>query len=98
MCLRAYVDGQRLETVAENLGDWYDVDAVLRLLDAVLLERKASERFLLLETEDQTATVVAADTKVLQKALAEGLIAAGDAGAAEALGKDFEARVKASLR
>jgi hypothetical protein len=95
--LRAYVDGQRLETTAENLGDWYDVDAVLRLLDAVLHERRSDQRFVLLETMDQTATVVGGKAEVLRAALEAKLITTGDPKAAEALGKAFEDRVKASL-
>ena len=95
--LRAYVDGQRLETTAENLGDWYDVDAVLRLLDAVLLERRSDQRFVLLETMDQTATIVGGKADVLRAALDAGLIKSGDPKAAESLGKAFEDRVKASL-
>ncbi len=96
--LRAYVDGQLLETQAEDLGDWYDVDAVLRLLDAVLLERKAAERFLLLETTDQTAVIVAADGAVLEAAIRARLLTPGDPDAAEALGKGFEQRVLRSLQ
>ncbi len=95
--LRAYVDGQMLETTAENLGDWYDVDAVLRLLDAALLERRSDQRFVLLETMDQTATIVGGKADVLRAALDAGLITSGDPKAAEALGKAFEDRVKASL-
>jgi hypothetical protein len=95
--LRAYVDGRMIETKAQNLGDWYDVDAVLRLLDAVVDARKAPERFVPLDTEDQTLTIVAARPDVLRAALAEGLIASGDARAAEALGKDFEATVRSRL-
>ena len=95
--LRAYVDGQRLETAAENLGDWYDVDAVLRLLDAALLERRSDQRFVLLETMDQTATVVGGKAEVLRAALDAGLITSGDPKAAEALGKAFEERVRGLL-
>ncbi|MBL0028335.1 MAG: hypothetical protein IPO95_04350 [Rhodanobacteraceae bacterium] len=95
--LRAYVDGQMLETAAENLGDWYDVDAVLRLLDAALLERRSDQRFVLLETMDQTATIIGGPGDVLRAALDAGLITSGDPKAAEALGKSFEDRVKASL-
>lgn len=96
--LRAYVDGQLLETQAEDLGDWYDVDAVLRLLDAVLLERQAAARFLLLETTDQTAIIVAADGAVLEAAIRARLLTPGDPNAAEALGKGFEQRVLRSLQ
>jgi hypothetical protein len=96
--LRAYVDGQRLEIEAEDLGDWYDVDAVLRLLDAVLLERKARERYVLLETRDQTAIIVAARAEVLEAALDAGLIRSDNPDAARTLGKAFEERVLRSLQ
>lgn len=95
--LRAYVDGQMLETPAENLGDWYDVDAVLRLLDAVLLERRSDQRFVLLATMDQTATVVGGPGEALRAALDAGLIRTGDPKAAEALGKAFEGHVRGML-
>lgn len=91
--LRAYVDGARLETSAENLGDWYDVQAVLRLLDAVVLERKSPARFVALATDDQTLTIVGADAHVLSDAIAKALVVPGDPHAAEALGKQFEDRV-----
>lgn len=91
--LRAYVDGWQLETPAENLGDWYNVDAVLRLLDAVLTERNASQRFVALDTGDQTAIVVAATPEVLSAAFQSGLLTPGDPDAAEEIGKAFERKV-----
>lgn len=91
--LRAYVDGVRLETAADNLGDWYDVQGVLRLLDAVVLERKSQARFVALATDDQTLTIVGANADVLSRAIAQKLVVPGDARAAEALGKQFEERV-----
>ena len=91
--LRAYVDDVRLETSADNLGDWYDVDAVLRLLDAVVLERRSPARFVALATDDQTLTIVGANAEVLSAAIARKLVEPGDVHAAEALGKQFEERV-----
>jgi len=95
--LRAYVDGERFETPAQNLGDWFDVDAVLRLLDAVVVARKAPERYVTLDSEDQTLTIVAAQPDVLRAAFAAGLITSGDTRTAEALGKGAEETVTRKL-
>ena len=95
--LTVYAGGKRFRTMAENLGDWYDVGAVLDLLNAVMSDRKAADKFVVLDTGDQTAIVLAAPAPALAKAVDAGLIEAGDPAQAEKLGKEFEDRVIESL-
>lgn len=55
--LVAYMDGKRYAVTARNLGDWYDVPATVGLLNTLLKDRKSAERFVTLETGDQTVKV-----------------------------------------
>lgn len=96
--LFAYADGMRYRTQAENHGDWYDVDAVLRLLDALLQARKSSDRYLALDTGDQTLVVVGGPRRAIDAALAQKLLIPGDPAEAERAGKAFEAQVLDQLR
>lgn len=96
--LFAYADGMRYRTRAENHGDWYDVDAVLRLLDALLQARKSSDRYLALDTGDQTLIVVGGPRRAIDAALAQKLLIPGDPAEAERAGKAFEAQVLDRLR
>ncbi|UXI67063.1 hypothetical protein [Tahibacter amnicola] len=96
--LRAYADGKRWAIEAQNLGDWFDVDAVLKLLNAVLRDRGSDWRLLMLETQDQTAKVAAGPASVLVAALREGLLESGDPDSARTLGKEFEDAVRARLQ
>lgn len=91
--LVAYSRGKRIETRAENLGDWYDLGAVVGLLNAVARDRGIADRFVVLPTGDQTATVLAGPEKGIEAARAEGLITIASAGAAMDTGKAFEQRV-----
>jgi hypothetical protein len=72
--LRAYLDRERYETRARNLGDWYDVEAVIGLLNSVARARQLEVRWLALSTGDQTATVVAGPEKGLRDAIAARLL------------------------
>lgn len=96
--LFAYADGMRYRTRAENHGDWYDVDAVLRLLDALLQARKSSDRYLALDTGDQTLVVVGGPRRAIDAALAQKLLIPGDPAEAERAGKAFETQVLDQLR
>lgn len=96
--LLAYADGMIYRTRAENQGDWYDVDAVLRLLDALLQARKSQDRFLALETGDQTLIVVGGPRNAIDAALAQKLLTPGDPAEAERAGKAFEAQVLETLK
>jgi hypothetical protein len=96
--LVARMDGRTWRVPAENLGDWYDVDAVLRLLDTLIASRKADARLVMLESLDQTAVVVGGTRQAVGAALKLGLIRSGDTGEPAAAGKAFEAEVLESLR
>jgi hypothetical protein len=96
--LIAHANGRRYATEALNLGDWYDVDAVLRLLNRILEDRKAAARFVPLATGDQTLAIVAAPPEALARAAAAKLLQLGDdADAAREQGKDFEDAVRERL-
>lgn len=95
--LQAYADGKRWSVDAENYGDWYDVDAVLLLGNALLRDRGSERRMLLLATEDQTAEVVVAPRAALAAALRDGLLDAGDAKQAQEIGRSAEEEMRAAL-
>ncbi|MEA5123617.1 hypothetical protein [Xanthomonas floridensis] len=96
--LVAYLDGKRYHMLARNLDDWYDIDAVLRLLNAMLADRARAERFASLHTNDQIAWVVGAPQSALQAAFKAGVLQPGDAGGAEQQGKAFEHAVMQELK
>jgi hypothetical protein len=96
--LRAYFDGMRYAVPAENLGDWYDLDATLGLLNAVLIARKSELRFTVLPTGDQTANVVAGPAKGIRALVDARLIDVAAASDAATAGKEFEDRVFEQLR
>ena len=72
--LRAYDRGQRLSARARNLGDWFDVGAVIGLLNVVLRDRGSELRFVSAPTGDQTALLIVAPKQALIAARTEGLI------------------------
>jgi hypothetical protein len=89
--ITAYANGKRYRTLAGNYGDWYDVDAVLRLLNKVMEDAKAPSRFTPLDTTDQTLIVVAASPATMANAVKAGLLHVGeDVREAEHQGKAFE--------
>jgi len=96
--LVARMDGKVYRVPAENLGDWYDVTAVLRLLDTLIAARRADARLLMLDSDDQTAVVVGGSRKAVGEALRLGLIRSGNADEPAAAGKAFEAEALPSLR
>jgi hypothetical protein len=91
--LVAYTSGKRYRVVAQNNGDWYDVDAVVGLLNALLVAKHSDTRMVLLPTGDQTAIVLAAPKAALLAASKAGLIEFASASDAEKVGKEFEDRV-----
>jgi hypothetical protein len=95
--LLAYADGTQYRTKARNLGDWYDVDAVLRLMNAIMEDRRADARYTNLATKDQTLIVVAAPPAAIEKAVKGGLLKLGNPSEAERVGKEFEERVLKSM-
>lgn len=90
--LHAWREGQRWSTPARNLGDWYDVDAVVGMLNALARTAESSVRWLVLAGDDQTLTVAAAPTDALRTALSEGLIEAAGMDAARTRGLEAEER------
>lgn len=91
--LYAYTGGKRYALDAQNSGDWYDVNAVVGLLNALLVAKKSDVRFVLLPTGDQTAIVLAAPKAALLAASKAGLLEFAGAEDAEKAGKEFEDRV-----
>jgi hypothetical protein len=96
--LSVYLAGKRYRIDAENHGDWYDLDAVLKLMNAVLADRRASSRLFVAGTDGQLAVVIAATPDAFRKAIAAGLFALADPGAAEAAGKAYEDEVLGRIR
>jgi len=96
--LRAYAGGNRYSARAQNLGDWYDVEAVVGLLNILLHDKKSQMRFAVLPTGDQSSAILAGPKDGLAKAASQGLIELGEAGAAAGVGKAFEEKVLDRLR
>jgi hypothetical protein len=91
--LFAWTGTERFEVAAQDLGDWYDLGAVLGLLNTLARALGQEVRYVTLPTGDQTAIVLAAPGPALQAAVADGLLRLEGAGAAEAEGKAFEQEV-----
>ncbi len=83
----------------ENLGDWYDVEAVYRALNFALTTAGQKERFIGLETGGQTAAFVCADPEAfLPIAKKYGLPLSNDPDAAVRAGKEFDRKVFEGLQ
>lgn len=95
--LHAYAGGQRYTVRAQNLGDWYDVEAVLGLLNSLCRERASAVRFVALPTQDQTAAVLAGDEAGLRALVSEGLLSLASAAEGMQNGKAFEDQVRQRL-
>lgn len=91
--LTGYLDGRAWEVDAQDFGDWYDLDQVIGLLNAMAIDRGAATRLVVLPTEDQTACVLAAPRPAILAGVSSGLLDLGDADAARAAGQAFEAVV-----
>lgn len=96
--LTATLDGRTRTVQAKDYGDWFDVDAVLRLLDQLAADAGAAQRFVPLPTNDQTALVLVVPADALATALADGLVAIGAHDGALSTGKAAEAEFLARLR
>lgn len=96
--LRAEVNGNTYHQQAENYGDWYDIEAMLTLMNRVAVAEKFKSRFVVLPTGDQTAIIWSASDEALQTLSQRGLIALGDAMLSMVSGKAFEDEVKAALQ
>jgi hypothetical protein len=91
--LTVYTAGKRLRAEARNLGDWYDVEAVVNLMNAASKENGSDVRFIPLPTGDQTLIILGAPGPAIDRAIQAKLIQTGNAGEAERVGKEFEAEV-----
>jgi hypothetical protein len=76
--LRAYANGQRYSLEATDYGDWYDLEAVLGLLNSLSRERGSSVRFLPLFTGDQTASIAVGKHDALAQLVKDRLLAVED--------------------
>jgi len=91
--LTVYAGGKRLQAQALNLGDWYDVDAVMNLMNATMKEIGSDIRFIPLPTGDQSLIIVGAPQPAIDRAIRARLIRKGDAKESERAGKEFETEV-----
>jgi hypothetical protein len=71
-------DGRLYRFEAKFLGDWYDVMSVLVALNRALADSGRSERFLPLDSGDQTSAILFGDPKQIETAAAEDWIALSD--------------------
>jgi hypothetical protein len=90
--LRGYLGGLRYATEAQEMGDWYDVQQVLGMLNAMAIGAGSDLRFVTLPTTGQAAYVLAAPKPAIMAAVAEGLLRVDRADAATIAGKEFEER------
>jgi hypothetical protein len=95
--LRAYLDEDRYSLVARNLGDWYDVEAVVGLVNALLVAKQSTTRLVTVPTGDQTVIVVAGPAHAIKSLVDEKLLELGEAGESERVGKESEDRVIEAL-
>jgi len=83
---------------AANYGDWYDVSAVLDLVNEMAADMDALDRIMPLETGDQTVTVIVGPGQSLVSAAAEGLIRPAGAESSRERGKAFEDEIMRRYR
>jgi HEAT repeat protein len=89
--VRFLYKGRLYRFVAADHVDWYDVAAVHRALNFALETAGQKERFIALDTGDQSASFVCADPDAFRPIAAKyGLVLSKDPGAAERRGKAFE--------
>jgi hypothetical protein len=95
--LRGWLEGRLFEVEAQDFGDWYDLDQVLGMLNAMAIELGADTRLVALATGDQTAMVLTGRRQAIEKAIEEGLLNVGQASAAMDEGKAFELEAMARM-
>lgn len=83
---------------AENHGDWYDVAAVLNLINDMASDIGTPDRIMPLATYDQTATVIVGPGQSLIAAAADGLVLPAGAAAGMERGKAFEEEIRRRYR
>lgn len=87
-----FVHAGKLYRIApRDLGDWYDVGAVVSAIHRALAEAGAEERFVQVETGDQTAAFVFGRPAAVRQAAGKlGLTLAANPDAPREAGKEFE--------
>lgn len=95
-----FIHRGRLYTfTARNLGDWYDVEAVVYALNAALADAGTPQRYLALSNDGQWASYVFAEPEALRAAAAElHLTLPDDPNEAIRAGKAFEKQVIEQMR
>ena len=88
--VRGYHRGWRYEIDAGNFGDWYDLEAVLGLLNVMLRDAGSNLRYASLKTGDQFAHVVVGPMAALGRAFRAGWLLDENAGAARDSGRAAE--------
>jgi len=71
--LTANFNHKQYQLAAKNYGDWYDVNAVLQLLNTVAIDNQIPERFVHLPTTDQISIVAVLNHKALIELVEQGL-------------------------
>lgn len=95
--LRATLGERSWEREAANYGDWYDVRAVLDMLNEMAADIGASKRVMPLRTFDQTVTVIVGPGEALVAAANDGLIDPAVAEDSMDRGEAFEDEVRRQL-
>ncbi len=91
--LFAWMDGHRFAVRAEDLGDWYDLPAVLGLLNGLARQRNVDTSWVTLATGGQDVVVVALTARGLGAARTQGWLTPGEANDAVKAGKGAEEQV-----
>lgn len=85
--LLAYHDGSRYRTTARALGKWYDLEAVVGMLNSLARRLESDRRFLALHTNGQLARVAIGPKDGLVAAADAGVLRAGSPGRAVEIGR-----------
>ncbi|WP_147378738.1 hypothetical protein [Motilimonas pumila] len=95
--LFAEVNGHRYQQQAQNYGDWYDVVAVLDLLNKVAQQEQRRSRFIQFASTDQGSIVWVVDKQPLASLYQAGLLRYEPYVLAIDIGKASEAKVLSSV-
>lgn len=95
--LRATLGERSWEREMANYGDWYDVQAVLNMLNGIAVDIGVSKRVMALQTYDQYVTVIVGPGEALLDAANDGLLDPAVARDSMDRGKAFEDEVREQL-
>jgi HEAT repeat protein len=95
-----FIHGRKIVAIhARNLGDWYDVESVIRGLNRALEEDERAERFMLLYTGDQSCLVTFAPGPAFRRVAADlRLPLEDDPRSAMITGTTFEEKVRTIVK